>query len=117
MAYNAQMYMPPNYMPPQFQMPQPRMVEVVPVETVEEAGRIQVQMGGTVLAIAKDDSFIAVKSVGMNGNDSFNVFDKRPPAPPAPVFDPTAFVTKEELEARLATISRSVRVKKEAPEE
>lgn len=105
MAYNPAMYMPQNYMPqyPVMQQ-QTRMVEAVPVETVEEAARIQVQIGGTVLAFARDDSFIAVKSVGVNGQDSFNVFDKRPPAPPAPAFDPAAYVTKEELEKRLAAI-------------
>ena len=102
MGYNPQMYFPQTY--PVYQVPQPRMVEAVPVDTVEEAAKIQVQIGGTVLAIAKDDSFIAVKSVGMNGADSFNVFDKRPPVPPAPVFDPAVFVTKKELEARLAAI-------------
>ena len=94
-------YLPQNY--PMYQQ-QTRMVEAIPVDTVEEAARIQVQIGGTVLAVARDDSFIAVKSVGMNGQDSFNVFDKRPPAPPAPVFDPTSYVTKDELEARLAAI-------------
>ena len=104
MAYNPQFYYPQQYPAYQPAVPQTRMVEAVPVDTVEEAARIQVQIGGTVLAIAKDDSFIAVKSVGMNGADSFNVFDKRPPAPPAPVFDPASYVTKEELEARLAAI-------------
>ena len=105
MPYNPQLYFPQQYQPmqPMYQ-PQTRMVEAVPVDTVEEAARIQVQIGGTVLAVARDDSFIAVKSVGVNGQDAFNVFDKRPPAPPAPVFDPAAFVTKEELEARLAAL-------------
>lgn len=105
MAYNPAMYMPQNYMPqyPIMQQ-QTRMVEAVPVDSVEEAAKIQVQIGGTVLAIARDDSFIAVKSVGVNGQDSFNVFDKRPPAPPAPVFNPSEYVTKEELEKRLAAI-------------
>ena len=101
MAFNS--YYPSVYQPYQYQ-PQARMVEAVPVDTVEEAAKIQVQIGGTILAFAKDDSFIAVKSVGVNGQDSFNVFDKRPPAPPQPVFDPTAYVTKDELEARITAI-------------
>lgn len=102
MAYNP--YFPQSYSP---YMPQPRMVEVVPVDTVEDAAKIQVQIGGSVLAIAKDDSFVAVKSVGMNGQSEFTVFDKRPPAPPAPVFDPAVYVTKDELEKRLAEIARA----------
>ena len=101
MGFNP--YYPAAYQPYQYQQ-QTRMVEAVPVDTVEEAAKIQVQIGGTVLAIARDDSFIAVKSVGVNGQDSFNVFDKRPPAPPAPSFDPSMYVTKEELERRIAAI-------------
>ena len=108
MPYNPQMYFPQNYYPMPVQ--QTRTVEAVPVDSVEEAAKIQVQIGGTVLAFARDDSFIAVKSVGVNGQDSFNVFDKRPPAPPAPVFDPTVYVTKEELESRLAALRASERV-------
>ena len=107
MAYNPMMYFPQ----PPITYQQPRMIEVVPVDTVEDGAKIQVQVGGSVLAIAKDDSFIVIKSVGMNGQDSVNVFDKRPPAPPAPVFDPAAYVTKDELEARLAAIKP---VRKEA---
>ena len=95
-------YLPQNYQ--YAYQAQTRMVEAVPVDTVEEAAKIQVQIGGTILAFAKDDSFIAVKSVGVNGQDSFNVFDKRPPAPPQPVFDPTVYVTKDELESRIAAI-------------
>lgn len=115
MAWNPNMYVPYQQQP--MYQPQPRMVEAVPVDTVEDAARIQVQIGGTVLAIAKDDSFIVIKSVGMNGTDSVTVFDKRPPAPPAPVFDPKEYVTKEELEERLAAISRPPRARKEAAEE
>ena len=44
-------------------------------------------------------------------------FDKRPPSPPAPVFDPAAYVTREELEKRIAEISAPKRVKKEADTE
>ena len=103
MAYNPQMYYPQNYAP-QYQMPvvqQPRVIEVVPVDTVEEGAKIQVQVGGSVLAYARDDSFILVKSVGMSG-DTINVYDKRPPAPPVPQFDPSAYVRKDEIESLVA---------------
>ena len=119
MPYN---YFPQTYQPiqpiqPMYQQQpaqSPRMVEAVPVDSVDEAAKIQVQIGGTVLAFARDDSFIAVKSVGVNGQDSFNIFDKRPPAPPKPAFNPEEYVTKEELETRLAAILKPEKKKGEA---
>lgn len=116
MAYNPQMYFPQNYQP-QYQpfqqpiMPQTRMVEVVPVDTVDAAREFPVAIGATVIMIAKDDSFMAVKINGVNGQSSFEVYDKRPQAPPEPVFDPDAYVTKEELERRLAAFLKPTRGK------
>ena len=84
-------YQPPVYYPPQ---PQPvqqqnsRMVEVVPVDSIEVAESWPSAVGASLLFMARDDSFIAVKTSGVNGQSSFVVYDKRPPAPPAPVFVP-----------------------------
>ena len=104
MAYNPAMYFPQNY--PQYQMPvqqtAQKVIEVVPVDTVEEGAKIQVQVGGSVLAYARDDSFIVVKSVGMNGENAINIYDKRPPAPPVPQFNPSEYVRKDEISALLA---------------
>jgi len=109
MAWNPQLYnpIPINYQPypMQYQQTTARTVEVVQVDTEEEAAKWQVQMGATLMMFARNDSFIAMKSVGVNGQEEFIVYDKRPPAPPAPVFDPAAYVTKEELESRLASLS------------
>ena len=101
MPYNPALYFPQNYAPqypqyPQQPVQQPRVIEVVPVDTVEEGAKIQVQVGSSVLAYARDDSFILVKSVGMSG-DAINIYDRRPPAPPAPQFDPSVYVRKDEV--------------------
>lgn len=95
---------------------QTKVIEVVPIDTIEEGAKIQVQMGGTVLGFARDDSFVTLKAVGLNGQDQFIVYDRRPPAPPAPVFDPSVYVTREEMESRLAALSGPTRAKKEAAE-
>ena len=103
--YQNPMYQNPawqNPYPYPAQQPQTKIVEVVPIDTVEEGARIQGQMGGTVLGFARDDSFITFKSVGLNGQDQFFVYDKRPPAPPAPVFDPAAYVRRDEIEGLVA---------------
>ena len=106
MAYNPALYFPQNYSPmyqvpqamPQQTMPQGRMVDIVPVDSVEAAETFPVAVGATQMMIAKDDSFIAVKISGVNGQSSFSVYDKRPPSPPTPVFDPTEYVRKDEIE-------------------
>ncbi len=119
MAYNPQSYFPLGYQLPQYAYPQQppaaqtRMVEVVPVDNVASAESFPVPVGATQLLIAKDDSFIAVKVNGVNGQSSFDVYDRRPPAPPAPAFDPSAYVTRDELEKRLSGLTGHHREEKE----
>lgn len=97
--YNPYPY--PQYQPQYQPQMQTRMVEVIPVDSVEAAGQTPVPIGSTLLMIGRDDSFICVKVNGVNGHSSFETYDKRPPAPSAPVFDPALYVTREELETRL----------------
>lgn len=110
MAYNPALYFPQNYQP-MYQMPQPmpqaipqpaapqsRMVEIVPVDTEAAAETFPVAVGATQMMIAKDDSFIAVKINGVNGQSSYAIYDRRPPAPPAPAFDPAEYVRRDEIE-------------------
>lgn len=104
--------------PMQYPQTSSRMIEVYAVDSEKAVGDMPVSNGNTQMVIAKDDSFIAVKAVGLDGTVAVQYYDKRPPAPPAPSFDPTAFVTRDELEARLASLSTPKRTtKKEAADE
>lgn len=121
MAYNPMMYYPQSNYPPvpyqQVQQPAGRMVEAIPVDSEKSAIDYPVAVGATVVLFARDDSFIAVKTAALNGPGSFDIYDKRPPAPPQPVFDPAAYVTKAELEKRLEALQASGRKdRSEAPE-
>lgn len=107
MAYNP--YFPATYQPlypmPQLQQQaqtQSRMVEIVPVDSVEAAQSFPVAIGATQMMIAKDDSFVAFKTNGVNGQSSFTVYDRRPPAPPQEPFSLEEYVRKDELEKLLA---------------
>lgn len=110
MAYNPALYYPQSYQPYPAYQPQQmqqqsqpsKYVEAVPVDTEAEAENCPMAAGTSAVFFARNDSFIAVKAVGVNGQVSFSVFDKRPPAPEAPVFDPSAFVRRDELPALLA---------------
>ena len=105
MAYNPMNYFPATYQPmyqmPQIQQPmqpQGRMVDVVPIDSVESAESFPVPIGATQLMISKDDSFIAVKSNGVNGQSKFDVYDKRPPAPPMPKYNMADYVRRDEID-------------------
>ena len=104
-----QMY--PTYNP--FQPPQPisqpiqhqqqtRMVEVIPVANESAVVDFPVPVGVTQEFVAQDDSFVAFKSNGVNGQSGIVYYDKRPPAPPTPVFDPSVFVRRDEIEDMVA---------------
>lgn len=117
MAWNPQLYypyQPMNYQPLQnTQQAQNKYVEAVPVDTEAEAENCPMAAGTSGVFFARNDSFIAVKSVGVNGQISFAVYDKRPPAPVKPPIDLTAYVTKEEFEARIAALNAPRKGKKE----
>lgn len=78
--------------------------EIVQVGSEQEAESFPVAAGASQMMIAKDDSFIAVKTAYANGEATVNLFVKRPPAPPKPTVDLSAYVTRDEMENRLAAI-------------
>ena len=52
--------------------------------------------------ITKDEQTIAVRSMYANNQHSDDIYDKRPPAPPAPTLNPADYVRKDELQALIA---------------
>ena len=86
------------------QEPNTRMVEVESADSIRAAQETQVGAGQTKMFIGKDDSFILVKAVSMTGQVAMDIYDKRPPEPPAPVLNPEEFVRKDELSTLIAEI-------------
>lgn len=103
MAYPFYPYQQYPAMPPQQQT---RAIEVIPVDNEDQVNTWQVQAGTTVEFMARNDSFVAFKSVGINGESTVDFYDRRPPAPPAPVFSPADYVRKDELMALLESVRR-----------
>lgn len=79
--------------------------EIIQVDNEQVAEAYPVAAGASQMMIAKDDSFIAVKTAYANGQAALDVFVKRPPAPPKPPVDLSAYVTRDEMEKRLAGLS------------
>ena len=115
------MYPQNPYMAPQMpQMAQPaqqtqtRTVEVIPVPNEAAIAEYPVPAGMTLEFIVQGDGVVAFKSNPINGQGGVEYYDRRPPAPPAPAFDPNVYVRRDELPALLADLARPSRVKKEA---
>lgn len=104
-------YQQPYQMPQYQQMPQQqaqassRMTEVFPAASEKTVLEFPVTAGTTQMFVATDDSFIAIKEASVTGQITTQFYDKRPPAAPEKPVDLTAFVTREELEQRLAALS------------
>ena len=103
-----QPYQMPQYQQPiqqAQQQPSSRMTEVFPSASEKAVLEFPVTAGTTQMFVATDDSFIAIKEASVTGQVTVQFYDKRPPAPPEKPFDPAVFVTRDELEQRLAALS------------
>lgn len=101
------------------QEPNTRTVEIESAESIRAAQETPVGAGQTKMFIGKNDSFILVKAVSMTGQVAMDIYDRRPPEPPAPVLNPEEFVRKDELSTLIAEIvgqQKRTTAKKEAAE-
>lgn len=76
--------------------------EIVQVDGQDAAERYPLAAGASQMMIARDDSFIAVKTVQGDGQYSVTYYDKRPPAPPEPPLDLSVYARRDEVEAMIA---------------
>ena len=86
---------------PQQQTPQQMSMPTIHADIIQVRGqdvvdRYSVGVGQSQMFITQDESAIFVKT-GTEAGPDLVIYDKRPPAPPAPVFDPRTYVTREEL--------------------
>ena len=97
------------YQSPQYQQqgmtPPTVHADIYQVASEQEAANFPVAAGASQMMVAKDDSAIYVKTAYPNGQTTLDVFVKRPPAPAEKPVDLTAYVTREELEQRLASLA------------
>ncbi len=110
-AYQMQQPMQPA---PQMTLPTIH-ADIIQAGSIDEIRQSNVGAGTSQMFILKDESAIIIKTAQANGY-TLDIYDKRPPAPQAPAFDPAVYVTREELEERLSALTPR-RTKKEAVEE
>lgn len=104
-----------NWNMPSGQMPQqnpPAQQDMTPVihmdikqvENIEAISKNPPATGTTGAYMTKDEKTIVFRSVYANGEYTDKIYDERPPAPPAPVFDPKEYVRKDEFDERVRAI-------------
>ena len=104
MMYNYNPYM-------SYQQP---MTDIGQVGSEQEAVNAYVAAGRSKIMFSQDDKTVYVKCVGMNGQTSMDIFDRRAPAP---VLSTPDYVTREELAAMLEALKPAKKaVKTEAVE-
>lgn len=91
--------------------------DIKQVENVSAIDRIPLAAGSTGTFITKDEKTIVFRTMYANGEHSDKIYDERPPAPPAPKFDPAEYVRRDEVEtlvgAALSAQIAAMRSKKE----
>lgn len=100
--------------PAQMMTPPTIRAEIVQVEDEKAASNFPVGAGASQMMIARDESAIFIKSAMANGQTTLDVFEKRPPAPPAPTFDPEQYVRKDELEMLVSAAMAAQQSEKES---
>lgn len=118
-----QPYQVPQYQQQQQQQQAPQAMtppivhaDIVQVSSEQEATNYPVAAGASQMMVAKDDSMIFVKTAFANGQSSMDVYVKRPPKPVEPPVDFSLYVTREELESRLAAFSAPKKTAKKETE-
>ena len=76
--------------------------EIVQVDSLDAIDRFPMAAGTSQMFMTKDESTIVVRSMYANGQHNDDIYDKRPPAPPAPTLNPADYVRKDELQALIA---------------
>lgn len=92
-------------------------MDIKQVDSIEAISKVQPAPGTTGAYMTKDDKVIVFRTMYANGEYTDRVYDERPPAPPAPKFDPAEYVRRDELSPLVAAaIAKIIPPKREDDE-
>lgn len=75
--------------------------ELIQIDSLAEVDRFQMQPGTTQIFVTRAEDLFIVREQGQSGY-SLKRYPLAPPEPPKPDIDPRNYVTKDELDAKLA---------------
>lgn len=95
----------PSQQQPQAMTPPTIHADIIQVESEAEADRYPMAANQPPqMFMTRDESAIFIKTMLANNQHDLKVYPLRPPAPPAPPVDLAAYVTRQELDERLAAL-------------
>lgn len=101
---SAQPVQQPQQQAPQMMTPPTIRAEIIQIEDEAAVDRFPLGAGQSQMFMTRSEDKIIIKTMGQDGALPLVIYDKRPPAPPAPVFNPKEYVRKDEFDERLNAI-------------
>lgn len=101
---SAQPVQQPQQQPAQMMTPPTIRAEIIQIEDEAAVDRFPLGAGQSQMFMTRSEDKIIIKTMGQDGALPLVIYDKRPPAPPAPVFNPKEYVRKDEFDERLNAI-------------
>ncbi len=83
--------------------------EIIQADTLEAIDRYPQAAGTTQMYMTKDEAYIVIRTALANGEHTDVIYDKRPPEPPAPKFDPQEYVRRDELQTLITETIQSMK--------
>lgn len=109
MYYNNGGY-PGAYPGGQMMTPPTIRAEIIQYGDEAEVDRFPMAAGNSQMFVSKDERTFIVKTMYGNGQFTKDYYDKRPPAPPKPEFNPDNYLTKDQV-AEMIEAAVSARLK------
>jgi len=72
--------------------------EIIQIEDEAAVDRFPLAAGASQMFMTRAEDKIIIKTMGQDGALPLVIYDKRPPAPPEPKFDPAEYVRRDEAD-------------------
>lgn len=117
---NAQTMQQPQQQPAQMMTPPTIRAEIIQIEDEAAVDRFPLAAGASQMFMTRAEDKIIIKTMGQDGALPLVIYDKRPPAPPAPKFDPAEYVRRDEADKmimeRVETLVSAALTAQKAPQ-
>ena len=117
---NTQTMQQPQQQPAQMMTPPTIRAEIIQIEDEAAVDRFPLAAGASQMFMTRAEDKIIIKTMGQDGALPLVIYDKRPPAPPAPKFDPAEYVRRDEADKlimeRVETLVSAALTAQKAPQ-
>jgi len=105
---------------PQQMTPPTIRAEIIQIEDEVAVDRFPLAAGASQMFMTRAEDKIIIKTMGQDGALPLVIYDKRPPAPPAPKFDPAEYMRRDEADKlimeRVETLVSAALTAQKAPQ-